>query len=285
MKRRPLVVGNWKMNGTLAEAVLLTRNLQALFVSMSATTIHPAVDVVIAPPFTALALVAEQLHLIQVSGVHLPPRNLATKTSEQRGLHLRLELGAQTMAAQEAGPHTGEISASMLHELGVRWVILGHSERRATCGETDATVADKVKTAISMGLTPIVAVGETLAEHQAGLAHARVTEQIQAALSRLSVNDVARCVVAYEPIWAIGSGQSDDPEHANETMQAIREAVPGLEHARLLYGGSVKPENAHGYFTQPEIDGALVGGASLSAESFASIVQTANEAGKVIHRS
>jgi len=285
MKRRPLVVGNWKMNGTLAESVLLTRSLQTQFVSMSATTLHPWVDVVIAPPFTALACVAEQLNLIQVTDVHLPPRNTATKSFEQRGLHLRVELGAQTMDSHESGAYTGEISPVMLQELGVRWVILGHSERRAHCGETDAAIAQKVRVALAHNLTPIVAVGETAAQHQAGLAHDTVVAQTRAAFAELDTETVARCIVAYEPIWAIGTGSSDDPEHANSVMRAIRESTPGLDGVRLLYGGSVKPENAATYFSQTDIDGALVGGASLQPESFAAIVQAADEAGKVYQRS
>ena len=285
MKRRPLVVGNWKMNGTLAESVLLTRSLQAQFVSMSATASQPWVDVVIAPPFTALAVVAEQLNLIQISDVHLPPRNTASKASETRGLHLRVELGAQTMDSHESGAYTGEIAPGMLKELGVRWVILGHSERRAYCGETDTSIAAKVAVALAHGLTPIVAVGETAAQHKAGHAHETVVAQTRAALADIQAADAARCVVAYEPIWAIGTGLSDDPEHANDVMLAIRESVSGLENTRLLYGGSVKPENASEYFGQPDIDGALVGGASLIPESFIAIVQAADEAGKVYQRS
>lgn len=285
MKRRPLVVGNWKMHGTLAESVLLTRSLQSQFVSMSATTSHPWIDVVIAPPFTALAVVAEQLNLIQISSVHLPPRNTAAKASEQRGQHLRVELGAQTMDAHDSGAYTGEISPTMLHELGVRWVILGHSERRAYCGETDAAIAEKVPVALANGLTPIIAVGETQCQHEAGLADETVVAQTRAAFANVSPADAARCVVAYEPIWAIGTGLNHDADNANSVMQAIRGAVEGLANARLLYGGSVNPDNAATYFAQSDIDGALVGGASLSPEKFAAIVQAADEAGKVFQRS
>jgi triosephosphate isomerase len=284
MKQRPLVVGNWKMNGTLAESVLLTRGLLAEFVSMSATTTHPAVDVVIAPPFTALAVVAEQLNLIQITDVHLPPRNTAAKASSPRGLQLSVELGAQTMSPHEGGAFTGEISPLMLQELGVRWVILGHSERRARCGESDASVARAVRLALAHHLTPIVAVGESAAEHEAGLAHARVTAQTLAALAELDAKAVARCVIAYEPIWAIGAGEGDDPAHANAIMRVIRNSREGLEEARLLYGGSVTDENAAGYFSQPNIDGALVGGASLKLGSFAGIVAAADAARRVAQR-
>jgi triosephosphate isomerase len=281
MRRRPLVVGNWKMNGTLAESVLLTRSLLTQFVSMSATLSQPTVDVVIAPPFTAIALVAEQLNLIQISDVHLPPRNTASKNSTPGGKHLRVELGAQTMDYHTCGAYTGEISPAMLQELGTRWVILGHSERRQYCGETDAAIARKVAVALTHQLTPIIAVGETQEQHHAGLSYDTVVAQTRAALAGLEPAQVSRCVVAYEPIWAIGTGCSDDPAHADSIMKAIRESVQGLQDSRLLYGGSVNGDNALPFFEQPNIDGALVGGASLKPEVFALIVSAADEAGKV----
>jgi triosephosphate isomerase len=281
MRRRPLVVGNWKMNGTLAESVLLTRALQTHFVSMSATLTQPTVDIVIAPPFTALALVAEQLHLIQISDVHLPPRNTASKNSTTGGRHLRLELGAQTMDAHEHGAFTGEISPAMLQEIGARWVILGHSERRRYCGETDAGIARKAGVALAHQLTPIIAVGETREQYDAGLSFDTVLAQTRAALAELDSAAVSRCVIAYEPIWAIGTGSSDNPERADSVMKAIRDSVEGLQNARLLYGGSVNGDNALPFFEQPNIDGALVGGASLKPDVFAAIVSAADEAGKV----
>ena len=242
--RRPLVAGNWKMNGTLAQARDLIRALRA-------QTLPDGVDVVVAPPFTALGTVANEL------------------------LGSALILGAQTMNEHEQGAFTGEISPAMLRELGVAYVILGHSERRAHCGETDAGVNRKVQSALANGLVPIVAVGETQIEHRDGRAIEKVTQQTQAAFAEADPGDVARCVVAYEPIWAIGTGLNDDPENANRTMGAIRAAVDGLADARLLYGGSMKADNAAALLAQPNIDGGLIGGASLIAQSFIGIVECA----------
>jgi triosephosphate isomerase len=283
--RRPLVVGNWKMNGTLAEAVVLTRDLQARLVSMSAIASYPSIDVVITPPFTAIALVAEQLNLIRISDVHLPPRSMAEKQSPNTRGGLRVELGAQNMSEFEYGAFTGEISPLMLRELGARWVLLGHSERRTMFGETDEHIALKVRAALNHGFTPIIAVGETLEQHTSGQAIETVTSQTQAAFGDLAPELVAKCIVAYEPIWAIGTGKHDDPANANCTMAAIRACVPGLENVRILYGGSVKPDNAAAFFAQPDIDGALVGGASLDPDAFITIIQAADEAGKVFQRS
>jgi triosephosphate isomerase len=154
-------------------------------------------------------------------------------------------------------------------------VILGHSERRALCGETDDGVRRKVDAALRFGITPIVAVGESAEEHRAGRAHARVVEQTRAAFADLAPDEVAKCVVAYEPIWAIGSGSPEDPSSANDVMHAIRTALDGLEHARLLYGGSVKPNNIGEFLAQPDIDGALVGSASLDPASFAQLIANA----------
>lgn len=285
MVRRPLVAGNWKMNGTLAEAVVLTRNLQSRLVTLSASGSYPSIDVLIAPPFTAIAQVGEQLNLIRVTDVHLPPRSMASKHPEQYSGGMRFELGAQNMSEYDQGAFTGEISPLMLRELGVRWVILGHSERRLFFGETDEHVAAKVRSALKNGFTPIVAVGETLEQHDAGAAIATVVAQTERAFLGLEQADVERCVVAYEPIWAIGTGKCDDPENANATMGAIRRCVPGLDRARLLYGGSVKADNAASFFAQPDIDGALVGGASLDPDAFLAIIQAADAAGKVFQRS
>jgi triosephosphate isomerase len=173
------------------------------------------------------------------------------------------------------GAFTGEISAPMLRELGVTYAILGHSERRAYAGENDDAINRKVRAAIAHGLTPIVAVGETQAEHEEGLAIARVTAQTQIAFANVAPDDVARCVVAYEPIWAIGTGLSDTPENANRVIAAIRASVTGLAAARILYGGSMNAANASALMTQSDIDGGLVGGASLDPETFAAIVTCA----------
>lgn len=244
MTRRPLIAGNWKMNKTVAAASELALHLCAL-------RVPTALDVVICPPFTALAAVAERL----------------------RGS--RIELGAQNMHDASHGAFTGEISPTMLRELAVTYVILGHSERRQYFGETDAAVARKVHAALDHGLTPIVAVGETATEHTAGHTLTKVVHQTRAAFAGLTPPQVARCVVAYEPIWAIGTGMIDEPASANATMEHIRASVHGLQNARLLYGGSMNADNAAALMAQPTIDGGLIGGASLTAAGFAGVIAAA----------
>ena len=243
--RRPLIAGNWKMHKTVAET-------RALIAELRGAAIPRDIDVVIAPPFTALGSAHEAL-----AGSHIA-------------------LGAQTMNEALHGAFTGEISAIMLHELGVRYAILGHSERRLLYGETDAAVNRKVKTALAHGIVPIVAVGETEEEHEAGHTRMRVTQQIREAFDGVSPTDVAGCVVAYEPIWAIGTGLNDEPESANGVIGEIRSAVDGLDDARLLYGGSMKGENAVALMAQPHIDGGLIGGASLSARTFLAVLHAAS---------
>ena len=242
---RALVAGNWKMHKTVAESTAFVRELLALEPDLE------AVDAVIFPPFTALYAVGEAL------------------------AGSRLGLGGQTMCDCEAGAFTGEISPLMLLDCGARWVILGHSERRAYNGETDAAINRKVHSALRLGLTPIVAVGESAADHAAGRTYAHVVAQTTAAFDGVTPADVARCVVAYEPIWAIGTGLSDSPPAANNVMAQIRSAVAGLEQTRILYGGSVKPDNIGAFVAQPHIDGALVGGASLAPQSFADLIANA----------
>jgi triosephosphate isomerase len=245
MKRRPLIVGNWKMHKTIAET-------RALVQALRAVSLPAGVQVVVAPPFTALAAAREELR------------------------DSPIELGAQTMHELNHGPYTGEISPVMLGELGVRWVILGHSERRAYYSETDDAVGHKVRAALAHGITPIVAVGETATEHEEGATLSKVTLQARAAFAGLAPDAVARCVVAYEPIWAIGSGLVDEPESANAVIAEIRASVEGLGNTRMLYGGSMKGENAAALLAQPEIDGGLIGGASLQAASFLAIVAAAH---------
>jgi triosephosphate isomerase len=245
VNRRPLIAGNWKMHKTVAETRALLRELRA-------AELPHGVQVVAAPPFTALFAAHEEL----------------------RGSPI--ELGAQTMHQADSGPFTGEISPVMLRELGVAWVILGHSERRAYCNENDDDIALKVRAALAHGITPIVAVGETATEHERNETIGKVTFQIRAAFAVVPAGDVAKCVVAYEPIWAIGTGVNDEPESANAVIAEIRSAVDGLQGARILYGGSMKPDNASALMAQPEIDGGLVGGASLSAKSFLAIVAAAH---------
>ena len=244
MTRRPLIVGNWKMHKTVAETHTLLSELRA-------AELPRGVQVVAAPPFTALGSAGEAL----------------------RGSSI--ELGAQTMHYAASGPYTGEISPVMLRELCVDWVILGHSERRAICNESDDDVALKVRAALAHDITPIVAVGETAIEHERAETIGKVTFQVRAAFAGLTAVEVAKCVVAYEPIWAIGTGRNDEPESANAVIAEIRAAVDGLQNARCLYGGSMSPENAATLMAQPQIDGGLVGGASLRARSFLSIVEAA----------
>ncbi len=244
MSRRPLIAGNWKMHKTIAQT-------RALVHELCEATLPRDVDVVIAPPFTALEAAH---HALAGSSIGLAAQNMNDATY---------------------GAFTGEISPVMLDELGVRFVIVGHSERRQHYGETDATVNRKVAAALAHGITPIVAVGETKDEHLAGRARERVTEQIRAAFAGIAPPDVARCVVAYEPIWAIGTGLSDEPAGANDVIGTIRGAVDGLQDARHLYGGSMKGENAAALLAQSNIDGGLIGGASLNAQAFLAVIEAA----------
>jgi triosephosphate isomerase len=244
---KTLVVGNWKMHKTPADAVRFVHELRALQPDLE----HA--DAVICPPFTALAAVGEAL------------------TGSEIGL------GAQTMHWADSGAFTGEIAPPMLLACGARWVILGHSERRAFAAESDVAINRKIDAALTHGITPILAVGETHEEHDAGLARDRVVAQTRAAFEGRSAAQVARCVVAYEPLWAIGSGNVDSPSSANAIMGAIRAAVPGLDASRILYGGSVKPDNIASLVGQEHIDGALVGGASLDPVSFAALVRNARK--------
>jgi len=250
MQRRTLIVGNWKMHKTIAQARELVRALLS-----DKSWQFPDVDVAIAPPFTALAGVAAEL-----AGAKKPL------------------LGAQTMHYSEQGPFTGQISPTMLLEVGCRYVILGHSEQREFGGETDATVNLKVKSALAHGMIPIVAVGESFDEHKAGRAKERVTSQILGAFDGIDARDRERCVLAYEPIWAIGSGLSEDPGAADDVMAEIRSIDNAFDRVQILYGGSMKPNNVESLVSQPNIDGGLIGGASLDAEVFAELIRNAHSA-------
>ena len=243
--RKPLIVGNWKMHKTIAQT-------RAFVADVCARNLPLAdVDAVICPPFTALCAAHDALGSSAIG------------------------LGAQNVSWAEEGAFTGEISPAMLVECGVTWVVIGHSERRHLFGELDYRVNEKARAALAHGITPIVAVGETADEHAAGQAHAKVCEQVHAAFDGMPVADVARCVVAYEPIWAIGTGNADSPPEADEVMGRIRARMPGLDRARILYGGSMKPENVASFLAQPNIDGGLVGGASLGPASFAALLEGA----------
>lgn len=248
--RRPLIAGNWKMHGTRAEAEQL---LVALTRLVTADDLADR-EVVVAPPFTALETAARAL-------VGSPIR-----------------LAAQNLYWEPQGAFTGEISGPMLKELGCSYVILGHSERRQLFGETDDHVARKVQAALRDGLVPIVCVGETLEQREQEQTLPVIRRQVHGALSGQNKAAIAALVVAYEPVWAIGTGRTATPAQAQEVHAAIRATVaeladPSTANAvRLLYGGSVKPDNIDGLMAQPDIDGALVGGASLQADSFARIV-------------
>lgn len=244
-----LVAGNWKMHTDLAEAVRLASDI-------ARTTPTEAVTVAVCPPFVSLEAVAEMLR------------------------ETPIRLGAQTMHEAEQGAFTGEISAPMLASVGCDYVILGHSERRQLFGETDAGVNRKVQAALRHGLVPIICVGETLAQREAGDAETVVRQQLAGGLDGVRLNEAEALVVAYEPVWAIGTGETATPEQAQAMHRTIREHLADALGAvgrdiELLYGGSVKPANAADLFAQPDIDGGLIGGASLDAASFAAIVEAA----------
>ena len=241
-----MVVGNWKMNGSLAGNAQLLASLLAA---------GPwDCEVAVCPPHP---------YLVQVGGL-LQGSAIA--------------LGAQDCAAQGPGALTGEVAAVMLREFGCSFVIVGHSERRAHHGESDKLVADKAAIVLAHGLTPIVCVGETLAEREAGWSQDVVQRQLAAVINIVGAR-IAELVVAYEPVWAIGTGQSATPEHAQAVHAVLRaelrEASPDAARMRILYGGSVKPDNAAAIFSQPDIDGGLIGGAALKAAEFAAICRAA----------
>jgi triosephosphate isomerase len=247
--RKPVIAGNWKMYKTLSEAVDTALALKPLVANANHC------EVVIAPVFTAIKTVADRL---EGSNVHVAGQNCSTETKE--------------------GAHTGEVLASMLRDVGAKYVIVGHSERRQFYAETDAQVNRKTQAGISSGLTVIMCVGETLDQREQGSAETVVSQQLSGGLSGLTASDLDRIIVAYEPVWAIGTGRTATPEQAQEMHAFIRRVFAerhsqaAAEALRVLYGGSVKPDNIAGLMKQPDIDGALVGGASLKADSFAEIV-------------
>lgn len=245
--RRAIIAGNWKMNTTPSEAKTLIQEIIPL-------VRDAACDVVICPPACNLALAGELI----------------------RGTNIAL--GAQNIHWAAKGAFTGEISASMLKELGVSYVIVGHSERRQYFGETDQTVNERAKAAIEIGITPIICVGESLEEREGGKTNAVVKRQTVAALKDISADAVEALVIAYEPVWAIGTGRTATDEQADETIGVIRSIVASLygentaQKVRIQYGGSMNAKNVDGLMSMPEIDGGLIGGASLKAEDFARIV-------------
>ena len=251
--RKPIVAGNWKMNKTVTEAVDLVTEMVP---PLSGVT---GVDVVVCPPFTALQAVGQAL----------------TDTS--------IVLGAQNMHWEPSGAFTGEVAPIMLRDLYCHYVILGHSERRQFFGETDATVNRKVKAALDGGLRPIVCVGELLEERDGGRTAAVVESQVRGSLAGLPADAWGDIVIAYEPVWAIGTGRTATPAQAQEVHALIRSVIASLAddsvaHAiRIQYGGSMKPANAKELMAEPDIDGGLIGGAALEASSFVEIVKAAQQ--------
>ena len=255
-QRRKLVVGNWKMNGGLkANAVLLSSLVSSLRDS------DRRCDVAVCVPFPYLAQAQQALDGSKV------------------------ELGSQDVSEFESGAYTGEVAASMLREFGCRYAIVGHSERRTWFGDSNERVAAKAERVIATGMTAIVCVGETLAERERGRAAAIVESQLDAVLQRIGAEGLAKCVVAYEPVWAIGTGKTASPEEAQAMHAAIRAHVVRLEadvasRLTILYGGSVKAANAAALFESADIDGGLIGGASLIAKHFMGIAEAASAAAR-----
>lgn len=248
--RTPIIAANWKMNKDSQTALDFVEQLGGLLTG-------DIVETVICPPFPLLGTVAPACH------------------------RYGLRLGAQNMYWETAGAFTGEVSPALLKDMGVQYVIIGHSERRQLFGETDLHVSRKVRAAFQHELIPIVCIGETIQQRQAGKTHDVVTEQLSAALNGLDPSQVRRLVVAYEPVWAIGSGLAATGEDAGQVAQHIRKTIGEMfslkvaRDTRIQYGGSVKPENIREFVDNPEIDGALVGGASLDASVFAALVNMA----------
>jgi len=249
MMRKPVIAGNWKMYKMLSQAVDTALALKPLVANANHC------DVVIAPVFTALKTVADRL---EGSNIFVAGQDCATEVEE--------------------GAHTGEIAAFMLRDAGAKYVIVGHSERRQYYCETDSMVSRKAHAAVATGLIAIVCVGESLNQRDQGLAENVVAGQLSGSLAGLTASDLDRIIVAYEPVWAIGTGRTATPEQAQEMHAFIRRVFAerhsqkAAEALRILYGGSVKPDNIAGLMVQDDIDGALVGGASLQADSFAKIV-------------
>lgn len=248
--RKILVAGNWKMHGSRAANAALLRDLRSGF------TASGTVDMLVCPPFPYLADAVAEL---EGSGI---------------------AVGAQNVSEHEGGAYTGETAASMLSDIGCDYVIVGHSERRALMGESSDVVAAKFLAALSKGLRPILCVGETLEEREAGSTEAVVDEQLDAVLNAAGVSTFAEAVVAYEPVWAIGTGKTASPQQAEDVHAHIRARIAGhdreiADRVQILYGGSVKGDNAAGLFAMADIDGGLVGGASLKADDFLAIARAA----------
>ena len=249
MKRKPLIAGNWKMYKTVNETLAYIAGFKPLVADVDDR------DIMLAPPFTSLDAAEKALEGSNIS------------------------LGAQNCHWKDEGAFTGEISPRMLADIGVTYVILGHSERRHIFGETDEMIRAKIEAALKYELIPILCIGEKLEEREAGKTLAVLERQIKEGLKDFSASELRTLVLAYEPVWAIGTGKTASPEQAQEAHAFCRQVLAGLfgedfaGKVRILYGGSVKPENIVGLMARPDIDGALVGGASLTPESFARIVR------------
>jgi triosephosphate isomerase len=248
-ERKLIIAGNWKMNKTVAEALDLVNGLKRELANVK------EVDIVVCPPFTALGEVTKAI------------------------LDSNIRLGAQNMSEHGFGAYTGEIAAGMLKEFSVRYVILGHSERRQYQGEPDELIARKASAAHAASLRPIICVGETLAQREAGEMERVVGTQLRGSLAGLSVEQMIETIVAYEPVWAIGTGRNATADQAQEVHAFIRQELSTAfgelvaRRVRVQYGGSVKPSNARELMNQPDVDGALVGGASLEVRSFSEIIK------------
>jgi triosephosphate isomerase (TIM) len=251
--RKPLIAGNWKMNNTIDESKNLVNTIKAGVHQIT------GVDILVCPPFTALQAVADCLERSNV------------------------EIGAQNMYSAISGAFTGEVSPSMIKDIGCRFVILGHSERRTIFKETDAVVNEKVKLALQYNLVPIVCIGETLQEREKGAAKDVVKAQMLGSLKDIGIDQIDSVVLAYEPVWAIGTGKTATPAQAEEVHRFIRQQLKQMydasraESVRILYGGSMKPENVVDLMKQENIDGGLIGGAALKAESFIQMIAKTKE--------
>lgn len=254
MARRFFVAGNWKMNNTIEQSVSLVKALNKDLRDMH------KVDIMVAPPFTAIKPVYDALS------------------------NSSIQVGGQNVFWEESGAYTGEVSPIMLKEAGCKWVIVGHSERRQYFGETDETVNRRMKAALATSLKVIACVGETLAERENGVTFDVLDRQVTGALAGLTKEDMEKVVMAYEPVWAIGTGRNATPEQADEAHARIRGKIEALygqktsDAVRILYGGSVKASNALELFRRENVDGGLIGGASLKAPEFAAIIRSAAEA-------
>lgn len=254
MSRRPIMAGNWKMNLLQADAKSLITGIKSVLHDISADQLP---EVIVAPTFTSLAVVSDMLSDCKCG---------------------KIALAAQNCHWESSGAYTGEVSVEMLKDIGCKYVIIGHSERRQYFSETDEMINKKAKAILAGGLLPIICCGETLEQRESGVTDEHIASQIRAALAGISNEDIAQSVIAYEPIWAIGTGKSCDATEANRVIAMIRNVVKEVSNAetadsiRILYGGSVKPNTIEEQMTKSDIDGALIGGASLKADSFNEII-------------